>query len=160
MNHFVQPDQLLVQGVWSGHLRWVEAALAAGANVHYQLPSNTPELPNGSLLALAAGLDHVHLVPVLLSAGVHVDYGGGFGYTPLQVAVHQGNDKMVDVLLKVQPEGPDVNAKDKDGTSSNIYILQAFPLARNAVIVQLHSFSYTQGILTFFSLVTDIVFQV
>ncbi|XP_045128653.1 ankyrin-1-like [Portunus trituberculatus] len=76
------------------------------------------DLPNGSLLALAAGLGHTHLVQVFLSAGIHVDDGGGFGYTPLQVAVHQGKDKMVETLLKVQPEGPDVNAVDKDGVTS------------------------------------------
>ncbi|KAK8406175.1 hypothetical protein O3P69_007122 [Scylla paramamosain] len=114
----LEPDELLVQAVRSGSRERMEAALSVGANVHFHLPSTAHDLPNGSLLALAAGLGHTHLVPVLLSAGIHVDDGGGFGYTPLQVAVHQGKDSMVETLLKVQPEGPDVNAVAKGGVTS------------------------------------------
>lgn len=94
--------------------------------MHLHLPSTDHELPNGSILALAAGLGHTHLVKVLLSAGIHVDDGGGFGYTPLQVAVHQGRDGMVETLLKVQPEGPDVNAVDKDGKFRNMSVQEVF----------------------------------
>ncbi|KAG0710852.1 Ankyrin-1 [Chionoecetes opilio] len=111
----VGPQELLLEGVRAGQRGWVEAALASGANVNTQLTPTDGMMPRGSLLSLAAGLGHVHLVSVLLDAGVHVDDGGGFGYTPLQVAVHQGHDRVVDVLMKAQP---DVNAKDANGVST------------------------------------------
>lgn len=115
-----------MQAVRSGSREMLEAALSVGANVHLLLPSTAHDLPNGSLMALAAGLGHTHLIPVLISAGLHVDDGGGFGYTPLQVAVHQGKDRMVETLLKVQPESPKVNAADKDGKFTTAPVQKTF----------------------------------
>lgn len=112
---FLQLKNLLVEGVRAGRTGWVEAALASGANTDIQLAVDDVTAPNGSLLALAAALGYDHLVPILLDAGVDVDDGGELGYTPLQVAVHKGYDRVVDALMKAQPKRPNVNAQDVDG---------------------------------------------
>lgn len=121
-----QPQQLLVHGVEKGHKKWVDIALSSGANPKLELSKDYPITSRGSLLALAALKGHYHLVPVLLDAGVHVDDGGRCGYTPLQVAVHYGHDKVVDALMKAEPEPPNVNAQDKDGKIENIFLISHF----------------------------------
>lgn len=113
-----EPKNLLVEGVRTGRMGWVEAALASGATTDIQLAQDDITAPNGSLLALAAAQGHDHLVPILLGAGVDVDDGRGLGYTPLQVAVHKGHDRVVDALMKAQPKRPNVNAQDIDGVST------------------------------------------
>lgn len=120
---FVQPQNLLVEGVRAGHTEWVEAAFASGATADILLTQEDITVPNGSLLALAAAEGHDHLVPILLGAGVDVDDGGGLGYTPLQVAVHKGHDRVVDALMKAQPKRPNVNAQDADGNCFDIILI-------------------------------------
>ena len=117
-----QPQTLLIEGVRAGHKEWVEAALASGANANKLLSKDDPLVSRGSLLSLAAGQGHAQLVPILLGAGIDVDDGGEFGYTPLQVAVHMGHDRVVDALMKAHPKRPDVNAKDADGKCLNFFL--------------------------------------
>lgn len=114
----MEPQKLLVEGVRAGRKGWVDAALTCGASVNIKLSKDDPIVSRGSLLCLAAAMGHAHLVPVLVDAGVHVDDRGGFGYTPLQVAVHLGHDDVFDALMKAQPNSPDVNARDEDGVNS------------------------------------------
>ncbi|XP_069185282.1 LOW QUALITY PROTEIN: serine/threonine-protein phosphatase 6 regulatory ankyrin repeat subunit B [Procambarus clarkii] len=104
--------QALVSAVRNGDKDGVETAIHSGGDIHTSVPRDDPDVPGGSLLTLAAYRGCTSVVPVLLSAGHHVDSKGAFPYTPLQVAVHCGHQQIVTTLIDAHA---DVNAKDQHG---------------------------------------------
>nr|XP_045599441.1 serine/threonine-protein phosphatase 6 regulatory ankyrin repeat subunit B-like [Procambarus clarkii] len=107
--------QALVSAVRNGDKDGVETAIHSGGDIHTSVPRDDPDVPGGSLLTLAAYRGCTSVVPVLLSAGHHVDSKGAFPYTPLQVAVHCGHQQIVTTLIDAHA---DVNAKDQHGVTS------------------------------------------
>ncbi|XP_045599456.2 serine/threonine-protein phosphatase 6 regulatory ankyrin repeat subunit B [Procambarus clarkii] len=107
--------QALVSAVKNGDKDGVKTAIHSGGDIHTILPSDDPDAPGAPLLTLAVYLGRAEVVPVLLSAGHHVESRGSHPYTPLHVAVHCGHLQIVNTLIDAHA---DVNAKDNHDVTS------------------------------------------
>jgi ankyrin repeat protein len=91
--------------------------------IKYELELNKQGV---SLLFNAAKFGDHRLVEAMINAGVNVDYSitgitntqFGAGWTPLMIAVAEGNEEVVSVLIK---SGANVNAKNKLGRTSLMF---------------------------------------
>ena len=90
---------LLMEAVKVGHVEFMQALVAAGADVNKPVKSITP-------LFEAVRKGHVNCVNRLIQLGASVNFPNDFGRSPLYAAVLWNNDECLDLLLKA---GTDIN---------------------------------------------------
>lgn len=99
--------QDLIGAVQRGDTSGVLAALTSGGDVNAVVVCE--DGVERTVLAVAAYLDHAHLVPVLVEKGAKVDQRAGRTMTAIHHAAREGKAKALKALLKV---GADLNAPE------------------------------------------------
>ena len=104
-----EPQKLLSDACWSGHLTKAKIAIFCGADVNNH-PGGT--LPN---LAAASMRGDTVMMNYLLSKGANIDQADKFGNTPLSYAAQTLNLAAVEFLIS---KGANAQIKNKEGGDS------------------------------------------
>ncbi len=98
-----------------GNLAKVQALIEGGADVNSRGPGGGDAPPGGTALFLAATLNHIDVVRLLLTHGADVNLADEGGATALIYTVSAGHAAVVATLLEA---GADPNAATRDGRTS------------------------------------------
>lgn len=103
-------NQDLATGIVFHRNDYLEAALEDGAQVNTRAPETDGTLAKSTPLGDAIAFDNVYAVKRLIEYGADVELTGEDGIPPLFIAVHTGNDKIVNLIInELKRKKSDIN---------------------------------------------------